>query len=109
MGTLFRKEVVIKHIVDDKSTGFYTATDLLEKTITIGKRTKRMRLSLWEAERLEFLLRRQIDRLKGDYPKKPDREQNEFLICPNCGRVEKSTANFCGNCGNDLSSVKKEK
>lgn len=104
-----KSEVSIKHIVNDRDAGICVETDVLERTVTIGKGMKRSRFTLWEAERLEFLLKRQIDRLKGDYPKETDREQNELLICPNCGRTERTTANFCGNCGYDLSSVKKEK
>lgn len=63
-----KKKFFIKHIVDDRCFGIYFETDLVNKTIVIGKGTKRRRFSLGEAERLEFLLKRQIDRVKGDYP-----------------------------------------
>lgn len=102
-----RKEMSIKHVVNDGDAGIYISTDILNKTITIGRGLKRMCLRQWEADRLEFLLKRQMDRLAGDYPKETSMEENEFLICPNCSRPERSTANFCGNCGYDLAVPKK--
>ncbi len=103
-----RNEISIRRVVEDRDAGIYVSTDILNKTITIGKGVKRRCLTLWEAERLEFLLKRQIDRLTGDYPMKADRDNDEFMICPHCSRVEKHEAKFCENCGHKLSSAKEE-
>lgn len=100
--------IFIKRVVDDRGNGIYVETDILQKTITIGRGIKRKRLTQWEAERLSFLLKRQLDRLQGNYPKETARDEAEFLICPNCGKGEKSTANFCENCGCELNGGKKE-
>lgn len=100
--------IFIKRVVDDRDNGIYVETDILQKTITIGRGIKRKRLTQWEAARLSFLLKRQLDRLQGNYPKETARDEDEFLICPHCGITEKSTANFCGNCGCELNGGKKE-
>lgn len=100
--------VSIIHAVNDRANGVYVETDILARTITIRMGLKKRRFTLGEADRLEFLLKRQIDRLLGKYPKEAGSDQTEFLICPNCGKEEKSTANFCGNCGCELSSAKKK-
>lgn len=102
------KGISIKRVVEDRGNGIYVETDMLQKTITIGRGIKRERFAQWEAERLSFLLKRQLDRLRGDYPKEADSDKNEFKTCPNCGEEEICTANFCGNCGCKLSSAKKE-
>lgn len=102
------KEMSIKHIVNDGFTGIYFETDILERTITVGRGLRKRRFSLGEAAQFEFLFKRQIDRLLGNYPKETDSDKAEVLICPNCGKTEKSTADFCGNCGCKLSSAKKE-
>lgn len=104
-----KKEISIKHIVEDRSNNIYVQTDILEQTITIGKGLKKRRFTLWEADRLEYLLKRQLDRLNGNYPKELDGEKDEFLICPHCGITERCTSNFCGNCGYDLSSAQKRR
>lgn len=75
-----KKGIVIKRVVEDRDVGIYVETDLLNKTIVIGKGTKRRRFALWEAERLEFLLRRQIDRINGNYPKEGVKEGNADVI-----------------------------
>lgn len=75
-----KKELSIKHIVDNRRFGFYIETDLVNNTIVIGKGIKRRCLALWEAERLEFLLKRQIDRIKGDYPKEEVKKDNVDVI-----------------------------
>lgn len=100
--------VSIIHAVNDRANGVYVETDILARTITIRMGLKKRRFTLGEADRLEFLLKRQIDRLLGKYPKEAGSDQTEFLICPNCGKEEKSTANFCGYCGCELNGSKKE-
>ena len=42
-------------------------------------------------------------------------EKKEFFVCPNCGRalcqkkdLKQFDDNFCGNCGHELASAKKE-
>ncbi len=102
-----KNKMDIRHVANDRENGIYVQTDILEQTITIGRGLKKRKFTLWEAERLEFLLKRQLDRLQGNYPKETDRDEDEFLICPHCGITEKCTSNFCGNCGCDLSSAKK--
>ena len=102
------KEITIKHVVDDRNAGIYIETDILAKTIKIGRGMKRRRLTLWEAERLEFLLKRQIDRLNGDYPKETGEKQDEVLICTHCGDSILNPKNFCTNCGCELSSAQNE-
>lgn len=102
------KGISIKHVVEDRENEIYVETDMLQKTITIGRGIKRERFTQWEAERLSFLLKRQLDRLQGDYPKEAGGDKNEFTICPNCGKEEICAANFCGNCGYKLSSATKE-
>lgn len=103
--------VSILHTVNDRSTGIYVETDILNRTITFREGLRRRRLPLWKAERLEWLLKKQInrinDRWRDNRPKEADNERAEFLICPDCGEAEKSTANFCGNCGCELNGSKK--
>lgn len=106
-GEMRKKGISIKRVVEDSNNRIYVQTDILGQTITIGRGIKKRKFTLWEAERLEFLLKRQLDRLQGNYPKGTERDEDEFLICPHCGITEKCTSNFCGNCGCDLSSAKK--
>lgn len=97
-----KKEISIKRIVHDKANRIYVETDMLGKTITIGRGMKRRRLTQWEAERLHFLLKRQLDRLNGTYPKEANKEKEEFLLCPKCGKAGLDTSNFCAYCGSRL-------
>lgn len=100
-----KKEISIKRIVHDKANRIYVETDMLGKTITIGRGIKRRRLDQWEAERLHFLLKRQLDRLNGSYSKEANKEKEEFLFRPKCGKAEMDTSNFCTNCGFRLRST----
>ncbi len=104
-----KSEITIKRSVEDRSVGIYVEADILQKTITVGKGMMRRRFTLWEATRLEFLLKRQIDRLTGNYPKETGGEEEEFVVCPSCGGAESSEGKFCSNCGQKLSSAKKER
>lgn len=102
------KGISIKRAVEDRDNRIYVETDILLKTITIGRGLQKRCFTQWEAERLEFLLKRQLDRLNGNYPKEAGNDKTELLICPNCGKAAISTVNFCGNCGCELNVAKKE-
>lgn len=97
--------ISIIHTVNDRSNGIYVETDILERTITLGRGLQRRCLTLHEATRLERLLKKQIKRINDRWQ---DSQPVEFTICPNCGKEEVCTANFCGNCGCKLSSATKE-
>lgn len=104
--------IAILYSVNDRGCGIYVETNILEKAITFREGLRRRRLTLGEAERLEFLLKRQIDRIndrwQDNHSKEAGSDKAEFQVCHNCGKEERSIANFCGNCGCELNVAKKE-
>lgn len=59
--------ISIKHIVDYRCLGLYVETDILQKTVTIGKGRKRIHLDIIQVKKLKKLLEKQISRIDSVY------------------------------------------